>query len=222
MAASEPTISRASQLWAHARKRLDYVPEVLPEEASNGGTWHVTNGISTKDVFRYNRDVVSKAYLALSPARRYRSEQLRHQDAMLLLYRDGWVDPETAEYPWAWVKRRMALDSGAPALELPSASQEAIVATYECFVEGIEGPTAFVRLRSEHGETLYGRYPTAKLVAEGISERQPFFCHVVESPGGMQIRLESIPEKELTPERLREIDEEVDRALSYDGPDDDY
>lgn len=97
-----------------------------------------------------------------------------------------------------------------------------IVETYEGFVERIEEATAFVRLRSARGDTLYGRHPATKLATAGISERQPFFCHVVEVAGGKQIRLESIPEKELTPERSREIDEEVDRAMDYDGAADDY
>ncbi len=97
-----------------------------------------------------------------------------------------------------------------------------IVATYEGFVEGVVGATALVRLRNVRGETLYGRYPVPKLNAAGILEREPFFCHVVGAPGELRIELEVIREKELTPKRLREIDAEVDRAMSYDGPDDDY
>ena len=94
--------------------------------------------------------------------------------------------------------------------------------TYEGFVEGVEGATAFVRLRSVRGDTFYAQHPVTKLAAAGISERQAFLCHVVEVVGKKQIRLEAIPKKELTPDRSRQIDEEVDRAMTDDGPDDDY
>ncbi len=97
-----------------------------------------------------------------------------------------------------------------------------IVETYEGFVEDIVGGMAVVRLRSNHGEMFYGRHPVSKFDDAGIAEHQPFLCHIVETNDVRQIRLEAIPEKESTLDRLCEIIKEADRALAHDGSDDDY
>lgn len=101
-------------------------------------------------------------------------------------------------------------------------SEETVLETLEGFVEGIEGKTAFVRLKSDHGDTMYGQCPAAELRARRISERRRFKCLVKESAAGIRVDLEPIPDKRLSDARLREIRQKIDRSLRSSGSGDDY
>lgn len=97
-----------------------------------------------------------------------------------------------------------------------------VLETFEGFVEEIEGETAYVKLQSEHGDILYGRYPAHELAAKGIRERRRFKCETVEGPfGAVTVELAPIPDKHISQERLRRIRAHIRRTL--DGyPDDAY
>jgi hypothetical protein len=99
-------------------------------------------------------------------------------------------------------------------------SRGTVLERLEGFVEQIEGSTAFVTLKSEHGEELYGEYPAADLLAKGIQERRCFRCETVELDGQVRVSFEAIPDRE-APDEEDAINRRIDKLLVDDELDGD-
>lgn len=87
---------------------------------------------------------------------------------------------------------------------------ERVLESFNGYVEQIEDETAYVRLKSrEHGDVLYGEYPAAKLAKLGIEEQDRFLCETVELDGKTRVELRKIPDKEVSDEELKAIQESI-------------
>jgi hypothetical protein len=97
-----------------------------------------------------------------------------------------------------------------------------VLETFEGFVDQIVGDVAHVTLTSEYGDTLYGEYLAADLACKGIEERSRFKVVTVEVNGTVRVDIEPIPDRELTADEERAIQEEIEQQLGTDEPDNDY
>lgn len=88
-----------------------------------------------------------------------------------------------------------------------------ILERFDGFVEKVEDGIAYVSLRSEHGDTLYGSYSARSLEAKGIFERRRFRCVTVKNENGVNVELEAIADKDVSRERQLEIWKELQRTL---------
>jgi len=90
---------------------------------------------------------------------------------------------------------------------------------FQGFVEKIEGDKAYIRLDSQRGERLCGPYPADELTAVGIGERDRFLLKAVEVNGAIRFDAVLIPRKKISPERQRQIREEIEAGLEGFTPD---
>lgn len=97
-----------------------------------------------------------------------------------------------------------------------------VLESFRGFVHGIDGDTAFVTLTSDTGEELIGEYPARELEAIGIRERRRFICQTVKADGEVEVRFQSIPDIEVTPEEEAAIHRELDELISGGELDGDY
>jgi hypothetical protein len=89
-----------------------------------------------------------------------------------------------------------------------------VLEAFDGFVERIDGDVAHVSLRPETTQRLlFGRYSTKELAAQGIFERRRFRCETVDLGGKVAIDLVSIPDKEVSAERQREIQQRIRDTL---------
>ena len=95
---------------------------------------------------------------------------------------------------------------------------------FEGFVEEVDDEVAYVTLKDKTGQKLQGEYPASELETLGIHERRRFYCRTFDVGGGnVKIELSAIPDRQVSEERQRAIDEELRRAMGGDdGPEDDY
>ncbi len=97
---------------------------------------------------------------------------------------------------------------------------EKICEEFQGFVEKIEDDKAYVRLDTSCGERLCGPYPAEELASKGIGERDRFLLRAVKVGGAIRFDAELIPRKIITPERQRQIREEIEAGLEGFTPDD--
>ena len=94
---------------------------------------------------------------------------------------------------------------------------------FEGFVDRFDGPIAHITLTTASGEAFHGEYLAEVLKARGISERRRFKCRVVEVGDRVEFVVEPIPDKEISAERERQLDEWLRASLgSDDAPQNDY
>jgi hypothetical protein len=91
--------------------------------------------------------------------------------------------------------------------------QDFILEEFEGFVDQIDGDVAHVTLKTRAGEVLYGEYPAAEFRARGIHERRRFKCRTIDGGLNVEIDLEAIPDREVSEERERAIEEELQELL---------
>jgi hypothetical protein len=91
-----------------------------------------------------------------------------------------------------------------------------ILEGFEGFVDQFDGDVAHVTLKTQSGETFYGEYPAADLKAQGIREHRRFQCWTVEVGSGVEFVIEPIPDRELSEDRERQIDEWLQKSLGDD------
>lgn len=95
-----------------------------------------------------------------------------------------------------------------------------VLETFEGFVESIDEDTAYLRFTADNGDILYGQHSASELTEKGIHERRRFRCVVRKDSDGIHVDLESIPDKELSDERVREIWDEIERTVGTEEWDD--
>ena len=102
--------------------------------------------------------------------------------------------------------------------------RHALLEEFEGFVEQIDGNLAYVTLKDKAGQTLYGEYPASELETLGIHERRRFRCRTFDvGDGNVRIELSAVPDRKVSEEHQRAIDEELRRTMGGDdGPEDDY
>ncbi len=89
-----------------------------------------------------------------------------------------------------------------------------VLENFEGFVDQMRDGIAYVTLKSvEHGDTMCGTYSAAELLANGIKERRRFKCSTIDHGKMVEIRLEAIPDRVLTPEEEKAIYDRIDRML---------
>lgn len=85
-----------------------------------------------------------------------------------------------------------------------------ILEEFNGFVDGIRGGIAFVTLKNNAGEILEGEYPSDKLAEKGIRERRRFKLRTVQTgTDEVEVEFESIPDKKISEQRLKEIEEMI-------------
>ncbi len=98
-----------------------------------------------------------------------------------------------------------------------------VLERFEGFVDGIRNGIAYVTLKSEHGDTLWGRYEADKLAEHGIYENRRFKCQTVDIDGDVAIQFEAIPPVLMTREEEMELDRQLRVMLGDDNePQNDY
>ena len=97
-----------------------------------------------------------------------------------------------------------------------------VLETFEGLVEQIDGDIAFVTLKSEHGDTLYGKYAASELAKLGIHERRRFECRTIDEGGSVRVNLTAIEDVPVTAEDEQTIDQKLDELLSDDPLNGDY
>ncbi len=109
----------------------------------------------------------------------------------------------------------------ATQLHPPVARRKPASERFEGFVERLEGDVAYISLESERGERLCGPYPADELEAKGIGERDRFSLTLTDMGDSVRFDIQLIPRKILSAERQRQIQQEIEQALSgYTGEDD--
>jgi hypothetical protein len=100
--------------------------------------------------------------------------------------------------------------------------KDVLLESFEGFVDQIDGGTAYVTLKSEHGDTLHGVYPAAKLAELGIKERRRFTCRTIERGGRVEVDLTAIPEMDVTPEDQQAIADRITKIFGLGSLEGDY
>jgi hypothetical protein len=104
-----------------------------------------------------------------------------------------------------------------------TAEERTVLEEFLGFVDQIDGDVAYITLTPAKGEKLYGEYPAAELRARGIHEHRRFKCRTIEVGSRVEFELELIPDREVTEQRVRTIEETLRKSLGDDdGPQDDY
>jgi hypothetical protein len=104
-----------------------------------------------------------------------------------------------------------------------SAETRTVLEEFVGFVDQIDADVAYITLKPQTGEALNGEYPAAELNAKGIYERRYFKCRTIEAGSHVEFDLEPIPDRELSEERERAIEDRLRKSLGDDdGPQDDY
>lgn len=106
----------------------------------------------------------------------------------------------------------------------PGASDAArtVLEHFEGWVERVEGATAFVLLKSEHGDLLEGEYPADDLARKGIGDGSRFTCRTVDTGLAVLVELELLPDRAPPPERDLELSLKLDAILKDDDLSGDY
>ena len=102
----------------------------------------------------------------------------------------------------------------------PGPQVTSTIEEFQGFVEKIEDDKAYVRLDTSRGERLCGPYPAEELASKGIGERDRFLLRAIKVGGAIRFDTELIPRKIITPERQRQIREEIEAGLEGFTPDD--
>jgi hypothetical protein len=109
-------------------------------------------------------------------------------------------------------------DPGPNATEDDLTPAPAVLERFEGFVEQIEGNVAYVVLRAENGDELYGEYPADRLARLGVEETDRFLCLTVKDVQGTRVEIEPLASEPVSDEDVRAIFERISHAL---GPGDD-
>ncbi len=98
-----------------------------------------------------------------------------------------------------------------------------VLEEFEGFLDKFDGDVAHVTLTTGSGETFYGEYPAAELKAHGVRERRRFKCWTVEVGPSVEFVMEPIPDRALSEDRERQLDEWLRQSLGDDNaPQNDY
>ena len=92
----------------------------------------------------------------------------------------------------------------------------------EGFVDQIDGPTAYVTLKSQFGDVLLGEYSADDLASKGITEGRRFRCETVEVDGAVRVLFESLPDEPVTADEEDAIRHRIGKLLQDDELDGDY
>ncbi len=92
----------------------------------------------------------------------------------------------------------------------------------EGFVDQIDGPVAYVTLKSQYGDELTGEYAADELAAKGISEGRRFRCETVEVDGAVRVLLEALPDEPVTEDEEDAISRRMAELIQGDELDGDY
>ncbi len=103
-----------------------------------------------------------------------------------------------------------------------SMTKAVVLERLEGFVEQIDGPIAYVTLKSQYGDELTGEYSAAELAAKGIMEGRRFRVETVELNGAVRVSLEALPDEPVTEKEEDAISRRIDELLQGDELDGDY
>ena len=96
---------------------------------------------------------------------------------------------------------------------------EVVLESFEGFVDEIRGDTAYVTLKSEFGDSLFGEYSAVELAAKGIREGRRFNCRTIESGGKVRVEFMPIPDRILSAAEEEAICQEIDASIGDDNLD---
>jgi len=97
---------------------------------------------------------------------------------------------------------------------------EKILEEFEGFVDRFDGEIAHVTLKMDE-EIFIGEYSTKELKEKGIKEHRRFKCWTVEKENKVVLKFESIPDKIITEDREKEINEFIDKSIGNEQYDTD-
>jgi hypothetical protein len=94
-----------------------------------------------------------------------------------------------------------------------------VLEEFEGVLDKIEGDIAHVTLTSKlNSEVLLGEFTAAEMSAAGIRQGRRFECRVVAVGNSTETELKSIPDRKLSAERKREIQEALSKLGDPDAP----
>jgi hypothetical protein len=97
--------------------------------------------------------------------------------------------------------------------------EKRVLEKFEGVLDKIEGDVAHVTLTSKlHGDVLLGEFTAAEMAAAGIRQGRRFECLVVDVGNSTETELKSIPDRKLSAERRREIEEALSKLGDPDAP----
>jgi hypothetical protein len=111
------------------------------------------------------------------------------------------------------VAKQLESEGLTPGRTDPPAAAPAILERFEGFVDQVEGDVAFVTLRAENGDVLYGEHPVAKLAERGVGEADRFLCRTVRVGEATRVEIEAIPDEPVPDEEVRAIYQRIDHAI---------
>ncbi len=92
---------------------------------------------------------------------------------------------------------------------------QAVLESFDGWVDSIDGDTAFVTLESRaNGDILQGEYSASELLAKGIGEQCRFLCEAFLDGGGGGVRFTLPPKNRVSDEEAREIAKEMKGVFS--------
>jgi hypothetical protein len=121
----------------------------------------------------------------------------------------------------AWFDDIESSESTTGSSQSQQYSKSTVLEELEGFVDQIEGSIAYVRLKSQHGDELYGEYPAADLLAQGIKERRRFRCVTIQRNGDVHVTLEAIPEQ-ISDAAEENLHQRIEKLVADDQLNGDY
>jgi len=104
---------------------------------------------------------------------------------------------------------------------LRASTSDALIERYYGTVDRIDGSTAYVTMRSNNGEILYGKYDASELGRKGIGSGQQFECVVKERGNSVRFEILRGAQRDVAPDEWQQISDDVDRLLGdYDSGND--
>jgi len=104
----------------------------------------------------------------------------------------------------------------------PTVTKSVVLERLDGYVHQIEGGTAFVTLKSQHGDELTGEYAADELAASGITEGRRFGCETVEVDGAVRVLFEAVPDEPVTEDEEDAISGRIGELFQDDELDGDY
>ena len=127
-----------------------------------------------------------------------------------------------AWYEHEYVDRPSGSESHDIQRALPVEPQTKVLEKFEGFVDRIDDDTAYVTLKSEHGDRLHGTYSAAGLVERGIRERRRFTCTTLDRGDRVEVELAPIPDRHVSVDEQRVIADRIGKILEIDPLEGDY
>lgn len=91
-----------------------------------------------------------------------------------------------------------------------------VLETFKGFVERIDGDLAYITLTAQSGEVFWCEYSAKELAKVGIRERRSFICQIIKVDDKVDVDLQAIPDRIISPEEEETIARHLHEMLGDD------